>query len=110
MYGITENPYLVFATNAFALLGLRALYFVIEGALGSLAHLGYGLATILVFIGVKLVLDWAHTVWPRVPEIGLDPVWSPGTGRSDQHRCCCAKFRTMSRWDSDRCGCRELPA
>ena len=69
VYGITGDPYLVFATNAFALLGLRALYFVLEGALQKLAHLGYGLAAILLFIGVKLVLHWGHLVWPSVPEI-----------------------------------------
>ena len=69
VYGITGDPYLVFATNAFALLGLRALYFVLENALASLVHLGHGLALILAFIGVKLVLHWAHGVWPAVPEI-----------------------------------------
>jgi tellurite resistance protein TerC len=69
VYGITADPYLVFATNAFALLGLRALYFVLEGALSKLVHLGYGLAAILGFIGTKLVLHWAHGVWPGVPEI-----------------------------------------
>lgn len=69
VYGITEDPYLVFATNAFALLGLRALYFVIEGALAALVYLGHGLGVILAFIGVKLVLHWAHGVWPQVPEI-----------------------------------------
>ena len=69
VYGITGDPYLVFVTNAFALLGLRALYFVLEGALGALEHLSYGLAAILGFIGVKLVLHWAHLVWPSVPEI-----------------------------------------
>jgi tellurite resistance protein TerC len=69
VYGITGDPYLVFATNAFALLGLRALYFVLRGALSKLVHLGFGLAAILGFIGVKLVLHWAHLVWPSVPEI-----------------------------------------
>ena len=69
VYGITEDPYLVFATNAFALLGLRALYFLLAGALSRLVHLGYGLAAILAFIGVKLGLHWAHTEWPAVPEI-----------------------------------------
>lgn len=69
VFGITSDPYLVFATNAFALLGLRALYFVLEGALSRLVHLGYGLAVILAFIGVKLVLHWAHNVWPSVPTI-----------------------------------------
>ncbi|WP_082097218.1 TerC family protein [Demequina silvatica] len=69
VYGITADPYLVFATNAFALLGLRALYFVLEGALSKLVHLGYGLSIILGFIGVKLVLHWAHGVWPGVPTV-----------------------------------------
>lgn len=69
VYGITDDPYLVFATNAFALLGLRALYFLLAGALSKLVHLGYGLAAILAFIGVKLMLHWAHLQWPSVPEI-----------------------------------------
>jgi TerC family integral membrane protein len=69
VYGITEDPYLVAATNAFALLGLRALYFLLAGALSRLVYLGYGLAAILGLIGVKLVLHWAHTVWPAVPTI-----------------------------------------
>jgi TerC family integral membrane protein len=76
VYGITGDPFLVFATNAFALLGLRALYFVLEGALSKLVHLGYGLATILAFIGVKLALHWAHLQWPSVPEIPT--LWSLG--------------------------------
>jgi len=69
VYGITGDPYLVFVTNAFALMGLRALYFVLEGALSRLVHLGYGLAAILAFIGVKLTLHWAHGIWPATPEV-----------------------------------------
>ncbi|RMI29549.1 TerC/Alx family metal homeostasis membrane protein [Nocardia stercoris] len=69
VYGVTGDPYLVFATNAFALLGLRALYFVLSAALSRLVHLAYGLAVILGFIGVKLVLHWAHGIWSGVPEI-----------------------------------------
>ena len=69
VYGITADPYLVFATNAFALLGLRALYFVLERALSRLVHLGFGLAAILAFIGFKLVAHWAHDYWTWVPEI-----------------------------------------
>ncbi|MEV6488599.1 TerC family protein, partial [Actinoplanes sp. NPDC051633] len=69
VYGVTEDPYIVFATNAFALLGLRALYFVLRNVLSRLRHLNHGLAIILGFIGVKLVLHWAHTVWPAVPDI-----------------------------------------
>lgn len=69
VYGITGDPYLVFVTNAFALLGLRALYFVLEGMIGTLRYLGYGLAAILAFISVKLILHWAHGVWESVPTI-----------------------------------------
>lgn len=69
VYGITGDAYLVFVTNAFALLGLRALYFVLEGALSALVHLGYGLAAILAFIGLKLVLHWGHGIWPGLPEV-----------------------------------------
>jgi tellurite resistance protein TerC len=69
VYGITEDPYLVAATNAFALLGLRALFFLVSGALERLVHLSYGLALILAFIGVKLVLHWAHDIWPGTPEV-----------------------------------------
>lgn len=74
VYGITGDPFLVFATNAFALLGLRALYFVLENALSRLVHLAYGLAAILGFIGAKLALHWAHLQWKSVPEIPT--VWS----------------------------------
>jgi TerC family integral membrane protein len=74
VYGITGDPFLVFATNAFALLGLRALYFVLEGALSKLRHLGFGLAVILGFIGVKLGLHWGHLQWDSVPEIPT--LWS----------------------------------
>ncbi|HQR26846.1 MAG TPA: TerC family protein [Nocardioides sp.] len=69
VYGITGDPFLVFATNAFALLGLRSLYFVLQGALDKLVYLGFGLAAILAFIGAKLGLHWAHLTWPGVPEI-----------------------------------------
>jgi TerC family integral membrane protein len=69
VYGVTDDPYIVFATNAFALLGLRALYFVLRNALTRLRHLDYGLGIILAFIGVKLVLHWAHTVWSWIPDV-----------------------------------------
>lgn len=69
VFGVTGDPYLVFATNAFALLGLRALYFVLHAALDRLVHLAYGLAVILAFIGVKLVLHWAHGIWASVPDV-----------------------------------------
>ncbi|MEV4392650.1 TerC/Alx family metal homeostasis membrane protein [Nonomuraea sp. NPDC049607] len=69
VYGVTEDPFLVFATNAFALMGLRALYFVLQGVLAKLRHLNHGLSVILAFIGVKLILHWAHGVWDWMPQI-----------------------------------------
>jgi tellurite resistance protein TerC len=69
VYGVTQDPYLVFTANAFSLFGLRALYFVLQSVLSRLVHLGYGLAVILAFIGVKLILHWAHGVWHGLPEI-----------------------------------------
>ncbi len=69
VYGVTQDPYLVFVTNAFALLGLRALYFVLHDTLGRLRYLNYGLALILAFIGVKLIVHWAHGLWPAVPTV-----------------------------------------
>jgi tellurite resistance protein TerC len=69
VYGVTQDPYLVFTANAFSLFGLRALYFVLQSTLSKLIHLGYGLAVILAFIGVKLILHWAHGTWHRLPEI-----------------------------------------
>ncbi|MQA63710.1 MAG: TerC/Alx family metal homeostasis membrane protein [Actinophytocola sp.] len=70
VFGITKEPYIVFTTNAFALLGLRALYFLVKGLLARLVYLSAGLAIILGFIGAKLVLHWAHEdLDPRVPTI-----------------------------------------
>lgn len=60
IYGITQEPYIVFTTNAFALLGLRQLYFLLDGLLDKLVYLGYGLSLILGFIGVKLILHALH--------------------------------------------------
>ncbi|GAA4712357.1 tellurium resistance protein TerC [Phytohabitans rumicis] len=70
VFGVTEEPYLVFTANAFALLGLRALYFLVSGLLDRLVYLSTGLAIILAFIGVKLVLHWAHKdIDDSVPEV-----------------------------------------
>ncbi len=68
-FGVTQEPYLVFAANAFALLGLRALYFLLRGLLDKLVYLSTGLAVILVFIGVKLVLTYLHEQFDAVPKI-----------------------------------------
>ncbi|WP_330257148.1 TerC family protein [Nocardia sp. NBC_00565] len=60
IYGLTEQPYIVFTANAFALMGLRQLFFLIGGLLDRLVYLSYGLSAILAFIGVKLVLHALH--------------------------------------------------
>ena len=60
IYGLTQEPYIVFTANAFALMGLRQLYFLIGGLLERLVYLAYGLSVILAFIGVKLVLHALH--------------------------------------------------
>ncbi|MFF8970165.1 TerC family protein [Streptomyces sp. NPDC014995] len=71
IYGLTEDPYIVFTANAFALMGLRQLYFLIGGLLKKLVHLSYGLSIILGFIGVKLLLHALHESGVHVPEIGI---------------------------------------
>jgi len=71
IFGLTQEPYLVFTANAFALMGLRQLFFLIGGLLDRLVYLSKGLAFILAFIGVKLILEAMHhhgVAWaPEVP-------------------------------------------
>ncbi|HEY8474708.1 MAG TPA: TerC/Alx family metal homeostasis membrane protein [Natronosporangium sp.] len=70
VFGITQHAFIVFAANAFALLGLRALYFLVEGLLERLVYLATGLSIILAVIGVKLILIFLHEdVSESVPEI-----------------------------------------
>jgi len=68
-FGVTQEPFLVFAANAFALLGLRALYFLLKGLLDKLIYLSLGLSIILMFIGVKLILVYLHEIWIEMPKI-----------------------------------------
>lgn len=70
VFGVTSEPYIVFTANAFALLGLRALFFLVKGLLDRLVYLSTGLSIILAFIGVKLILHWGHVdINPQIPEI-----------------------------------------
>jgi tellurite resistance protein TerC len=57
IFGLTQDPYIVFTANAFALMGLRQLFFVVQGLLTRLIYLSYGLSVILAFIGVKLIFQ-----------------------------------------------------
>jgi tellurite resistance protein TerC len=77
IFGLTKEPYIVFTTNAFALLGLRQLYFLLGGLLRRLVYLSVGLAVILGFIGVKLILEALHS--NELPFIngGEHVAWAP---------------------------------
>jgi len=68
-FGVTSEPFLVFTANAFALLGLRALYFLLKGLLDKLIYLSLGLSIILMFIGIKLIFTYLHETWTEVPKI-----------------------------------------
>jgi tellurite resistance protein TerC len=69
IFGITQEAYIVFAANAFALLGLRALFFLVSGLLDRLVYLSTGLSLILAFIGAKLILHFGHLQSDDIPEI-----------------------------------------
>jgi tellurite resistance protein TerC len=69
VFGVTDHAYIVFAANAFALLGLRPLFFLVSGLLDRLLYMSVGLALILAFIGIKLVLEFVHHENHSVPEI-----------------------------------------
>ena len=71
-FGVTQEPYLVFTVNAFALLGLRALYFLLRGLLDKLIYLSLGLSFILIFIGIKLFLTYFHELNSSVPKISTN--------------------------------------
>ena len=60
IFGLTKDPYIVFTANAFALMGLRQLYFLLGGLMNKLIYLTQGLAIILGFIGVKLIIEAIH--------------------------------------------------
>ena len=81
IFGLTQNVYIVFTATAFSLMGLRQLYFLIDGLLDRLIYLAYGLAAILAFIGVKLVLHALHE--NNLPFINGG---AAGPRHRDQHR------------------------
>lgn len=71
IFAITSNPFLVFTSNVFAILGLRSLYFALSGLMGMFHYLSYGLAAILVFVGGKMIYGYAEKAmipeWPKFP-------------------------------------------
>ena len=79
IFGVTQNAFLVFTANVFALMGLRQLYFLLGGLVDKLVYLNYGIAAILGFIGIKLIIhalhssDWEFLAWGHsIPEV---PTW-----------------------------------
>lgn len=70
--GLTTSSYVVITANIFALMGLRQLYFLLQGLMDRLIHLSRGLAFILAFIGVKMVLHAIHSLGVHVPEVSLE--------------------------------------
>jgi tellurite resistance protein TerC len=77
IYGLTKEPYLVLTANIFALMGLRQLYFLIGGLLKRLIYLSYGLAVLLGFIGVKLILHAMHENELPFVNGGEHIAWAP---------------------------------
>jgi tellurite resistance protein TerC len=80
IFGITQSAFIVFAANVFALMGLRQLYFLLGDLMRRLAYLSYGIALILVFIGVKLVLHALHENRVFFINGGKPVAWAPEIG------------------------------
>ena len=80
IFGLTKEPYIVFTANAFALLGLRQLYFLLGGLMDRLVYLSYGLSAILAFIGLKMVFEAMHS--SGLEHLGPVPVPTFGIGVS----------------------------
>jgi tellurite resistance protein TerC len=61
IFGITQDPFIIFTSNIFAILGLRALYFVLHTLMDRFEYLHYGLGLVLAFVGLKMLLEnWVH--------------------------------------------------
>jgi tellurite resistance protein TerC len=76
IFGITRDPFIVYTSNIFAIIGLRSLYFLLAGLLGKLRYLDYGLAGVLAFVGVKMLLEEPIPAWnwPGLPALlGIEP-------------------------------------
>lgn len=87
IFGFTDDPFIIFSSNVFAILGLRALYFLLAGVMGMFRYLNYGLSAILIFIGFKMILHplhdppqwllnlWAPPLWVQ-KWVGNPPAWA----------------------------------
>ena len=77
IFSITKDPFIVFTSNIFAILGLRALYFLLAGVMDMFRYLRYGLSAILVFVGLKMLMHWVDKP-PQwfVNQFGAPPAWA----------------------------------
>jgi tellurite resistance protein TerC len=73
IFGITQDVFVIFTSNVFAILGLRALYFLLAGVMDHFRHLHYGLAAVLAFVGLKMV---AESWLPHEAGVELMPTWA----------------------------------
>ena len=75
IFGLTRDPYVIVTANIFALMGLRQLYFLIGGLMKKLVYLTEGLSVLLIFIGIKLILEAMHSQgWHKVAGIHLPEI------------------------------------
>ena len=77
IFAFTDDPFIVFSSNVFAILGLRALYFLLAGVMDMFRYLKYGLSAILLFVGLKMLVQWvAHPPAWYVDRFGMPPEWA----------------------------------
>jgi tellurite resistance protein TerC len=103
IYGLTQEPYLVFTANVFALMGLRQLYFLLGGLLRKLVYLSLGLSFILAFIGVKLVFHALHE-YDLDERLGVSleiPIWLSLVVIIATLAVTTVASLVKSRWDDD---------
>ena len=77
IFAFTDDPFIVFSSNVFAILGLRALYFLLAGVMDMFRYLKYGLSAILLFVGLKMLVQWVADppAW-YIEQFGMPPVWA----------------------------------
>ena len=77
IFAFTKDPFIVFSSNVFAILGLRALYFLLAGVMDMFRYLKYGLSAILFFVGAKMLLHWVADPPPWwINQFGMPPPWA----------------------------------
>jgi tellurite resistance protein TerC len=123
IFGLTQEPYLVFTANAFALMGLRQLFFLIGGLLDRLVYLSKGLAVILAFIGLKLIFEAMHhhgVAWaPEIPilaslgvvvgTLAITTVASVAKSRKDDAAAAAANATTSTTTEDGNDPAEEVP-